>query len=112
MVINPMVRKTISKSIKNSIASYKKKLIKEGLVFDKVILFGSYAKGDANIYSDIDIAIVSKYFGKNDFKEMSKLNALTYGVDTRIEAHPISYADFLNPVSPFVVEIKKYGILV
>ncbi|OGI78108.1 hypothetical protein A3C57_01805 [Candidatus Nomurabacteria bacterium RIFCSPHIGHO2_02_FULL_33_12] len=107
-----MVRKTISKSIKNSIAKYKKRLIKEGIIFDKVILFGSYAKGNANLYSDIDIAIVSKYFGKNNFKEMSKLNALTYGVDTRIEAHPVSYNDFLNPISPFVFEIKKYGVLV
>ena len=92
--------------------SYKKRLIKEGLVFDKVILFGSYAKGNANTYSDIDIAVVSKYFGKNDFKEMSKLNALTYRINARIEAHPISYTDFLNPVSPFVVEVKKYGISV
>lgn len=107
-----MVRKTISKSIKKSIISYKKKLIKEGLIFDKIILFGSYAKGNAHPYSDIDIAIVSKYFGKNDFKEMSKLNALTYGVDTRIEAHPISSANFLNSVSPFIIEVKKYGVLV
>ena len=107
-----MVRKTISKSIKNSITNYKKKLIKEGLIFDKVILFGSHARGNAHSYSDIDIAIVSKFFGKNDFKEMSKLNALTYGVDTRIEAHPISFANFLNPVSPFIIEVKKYGILV
>ena len=107
-----MVRKTISKSIKNSITSYKKRLIKEGLIFDKVILFGSYARGNAHPYSDIDIAVVSKFFGKNDFKEMSKLNALTYGVDTRIEAHPISFANFLNPVSPFIIEVKKYGILV
>jgi len=107
-----MVRKTISKSIKNSIAKYKKKLIKEGLLFDKVILFGSHAKGSAHLYSDIDIAIVSKYFGKNDFKEMSRLNALTYGIDTRIEAHPISSASFSNPISPFVIEVKKYGILV
>ena len=107
-----MVRKTISKSIKNSIIKYKKKLIQEGFVFDKVILFGSYAKGTAHSYSDIDIAIISKYFGKNDFKEMSRLNALTYGVDTRIEAHPISRFDFSNPVSPFIFEVKKYGILV
>ena len=107
-----MVRKTISKSIKNSITSYKRKLIKEGLTFDKIILFGSYARGNAHPYSDIDIAIVSKFFGKNDFKEMSKLNALTYGIDTRIEAHPISSANFLNPVSPFIIEVKKYGILV
>jgi|SRR3989344_597974 len=107
-----MVRKTISKSIKNSIVSYKKKLIKEGLVFDKVILFGSHAKGNAYPHSDIDIAVVSKFFGKNDFKEMSRLNALTYGIDTRIEAHPISSANFLNPVSPFIIEVKKYGILV
>lgn len=107
-----MVRKTISKSIKNTVAKYKKELLKEGFLFDKVILFGSYAKGNAGEYSDIDLAIVSKYFGKDDFKEMSKLNALTYGVDTRIEAHPISSKDFLDSVSPFVIEVKKYGILV
>ena len=80
--------------------------------FEKVILFGSYAKGNAHPYSDIDIAIVSKFFGKDDFKEMSKLNALTYGVDTRIEVHPISSTNFSNSVSPFILEVKKYGILV
>lgn len=105
-----MAKKRISKKIKKSIAHYKKKLISEGLTFDKIILFGSYAKGNAHPYSDIDVAVVSRFFGKNDFREMSKLNALTYGVDTRIEAHPISSANFLNPVSPFVIEVKKYGI--
>jgi predicted nucleotidyltransferase len=36
----------------------------------KVIIFGSHAKGKANPDSDIDIAVISSQFGKNNFKEM------------------------------------------
>ena len=59
-----MVR--ISKTILELINRYIEELSKD-IVIDKVILFGSYAKGTNNKESDIDIAIFSK-----DFKELSK----------------------------------------
>ena len=33
-----------------------------GIHIDKIILFGSYARGNANEYSDIDIAVISDDF--------------------------------------------------
>ncbi len=44
-----------------------------GIHINKIILFGSYAKGTANKYSDIDIAVIS-----NDFKDMNLLRRFEF----------------------------------
>ena len=46
-----------------------------GLTFDKVLLFGSYAKGFPETYSDIDVALVSDSFtgfGPSDIRLFMK----------------------------------------
>ena len=75
-----------------------------------VYLFGSFARNDANENSDIDIAVVSKTFGKDISEDYGRLAVLAYHVYPDIEAHPIVFEDWLN-ATPFVNEVKKDGVL-
>ncbi len=61
-----------------------------------VVLFGSYAEGNENEYSDIDIAVFSANFGKNPFEEMKTLFKLRRKIDTNIEPLPFSRNDFFE----------------
>ena len=76
---------------------------------EAVILFGSYAKGLDNEDSDIDIAIISPDI-KDRYDDMAVLMGLTWGIDTRIEPHPIKFQDYELKEDYFVKEIINSGI--
>jgi len=67
-----MIDKIILKKqgILNEIEDYIKVLIKNKINPEKIILYGSYAKGKAHQYSDIDIAVISDQFGKDEIEEL------------------------------------------
>lgn len=73
----------------------------------KVILFGSYAKGDFHDESDIDIAVVLKDF-ENLPDIQLELMRLRRKFDSRIEPHPFRESDF-NLSNPLVYEILEHG---
>jgi len=73
----------------------------------KIYLFGSYAKGNYNEDSDIDIAVVFKDY--NNLMDMQlELMRLRRKIDSRIEPHPFREIDF-QLSNPIVKEILKYG---
>ena len=73
----------------------------------KIILFGSYAKGNFNDESDIDIAIVFEDY--NNLLDMQlELMRLRRKIDSRIEPHPFRIKDF-DLSNPLVTEIITYG---
>ena len=82
-----------------------------GIPVSKVILFGSYAKGMAKPDSDIDLAIVSSRFGKDNWKEMVFLRKLALHIDSHIEPLPFSPQDIDNRYSTLSEEIRKHGIV-
>jgi uncharacterized protein len=75
--------------------------------FIKVILFGSYAKGNFNTDSDIDIAFVFKDFGNISDMQL-ELMRIRRKIDSRIEPHPFRESEFVLS-NPIVNEIVKYG---
>lgn len=91
------------------IKKYRRVLVKAGIPVKQMILFGSYAKGEARPWSDVDVCVVSPSFGKNAFAEMVKLAKLTVTVDTMIEPHPFSPSDLNNPYDSLAQEIRTYG---
>jgi len=103
-----MAKNTINVEILNSIEKYIKEISKYYKI-DIIILFGSYAKGTNNEDSDIDIAVVSNDI-KDRFDDMAKLMSLTWGIDTRIEPHPIRTEEFKENETPFIDEVIKTGI--
>ncbi len=84
-------------------------LQKKHIKFDKIFLFGSYAKSKQSEHSDIDLALVYEDNNIDNFDFQVKLLSLASDIDTRIEPHPISQADFIAD-NPLAYEIIKTGI--
>ncbi|MBX7235850.1 MAG: nucleotidyltransferase domain-containing protein [Caldilineales bacterium] len=76
--------------------------------FDRAYLFGSYAKGDFDDDSDIDLGIAMSNL-ENSFLMQMELMKWSANFDSRIEPHPFSSAEFDDP-TPFVAEILNTGI--
>lgn len=81
--------------------------VKANYSYIRIILFGSYAKGNFNDDSDIDIAIVFKDYG-NLMDMQLELMRLRRKIDSRIEPHPFRESEF-EPSNPIVYEVLKYG---
>lgn len=108
-----MVKKSIlSDTPVNLIKKYKKVLENAGIPVTKMILFGSYAKGRAKPWSDIDVCVVSSVFGKDSHEELIRLMRLTSKVDDMIEPHPYHPRDLNDPYDALAHEINTYGKIV
>ena len=87
--------------------------LKKHVTVNKVILFGSWANGNTDTFSDIDLAVFSPDFGKHKLKELQLLSRLAWEVDESIEAIPYA-SEQLNNNDPtnFVYEIIKHGEII
>jgi predicted nucleotidyltransferase len=85
--------------------------VKRKYAVDKAYIFGSYAKGMATDWSDIDLAIISRDFSDDSFDDRLYLMELASRFDDRIEPMPYTPANFsIN--DPLVADICKNGVLV
>jgi len=82
-------------------------VVKLNYNYIRIILFGSYAKGNYNEDSDIDIAIVFKDYSHLVDMQL-ELMRLRRKIDSRIEPHPFRESEF-DLSNPMVNEIIKYG---
>jgi len=82
-------------------------VVNEKYKYLKIYLFGSYAKGNYNDDSDIDIAVVFKDYS-NLLDMQLELMRLRRKIDSRIEPHPFRESEFQTS-NPIVDEIVKYG---
>lgn len=97
--------------IRQIIFDYIKDLQKE-ISVDKIIIFGSYAKGTFTKDSDIDIAIFSK-----NFEDKRRIEAIDYLLEKAlkylsIDLEPIGYgySEYEKQENPFIKEIISTGI--
>ena len=81
-------------------------LVSEKIKPLKVILYGSYAKGNWKEGSDIDIAVVVDTVDGDFLETEAMLYKLRRDIDDRIE--PVLFEEE-NDVSGFLCEILKYG---
>lgn len=95
---------------KKAIDAYYHLLTTSGIQVDKVILFGSYAKGSAEKWSDLDLCIVSPQFGKDRFDEGVTLARLAYRIGDFFEPHPFHPKDLMDRYDPLAKEIRTHGI--
>ncbi len=84
-------------------------VVKDFFPVKRVILFGSYARGDQRKYSDIDVAVVVNKIDKDILSSGALLQRLTRDVDINIE--PILLEDGYDP-SGFLDHIDASGIVV
>lgn len=85
------------------------KLNRSGITVEEAYLFGSHARGSADKWSDIDIAIISSSLSNDRFDERLRLMKLASEIDSRIEPVPFRADTFIDE-DPLVWEIKKEGI--
>jgi len=84
-------------------------LNRENIRIDGAFLFGSFARGDSNEWSDIDIALISEIFTGNRIRDRDKVRTCTRRVSSKIEVIPFSIHDF-NEDNPLAKEIIRTGI--
>lgn len=99
----------INVAIMDTIKKFLDKVREEGIHIESAYLFGSYAKGKQNKWSDIDIAVVSADIKDDNLEEMIRLTKIASKIDTRIEPVPFRPDAFVDE-DPLVWEIKKEGM--
>jgi uncharacterized protein len=102
--------KKIPEKVKKAIKEYIR-VVRSDVSVERVVLYGSYAQGIARKDSDIDIAIISKEFGKNPHQEGKFLFRKLWEVDNS-GISPIGYSpkEFSTQIpSPLLSEIRKHG---
>jgi len=87
---------------------YKNRL-SQHMSFDKMILFGSYARGNQRQDSDVDVAIIVDEIDGDFFSTRPLLWRIRREVDDRIE--PV-LLETKHDESGFVTEVVKNGILI
>lgn len=99
----------INDLVNNLACKFLDKIREQGIKIDLAYLFGSYAKGTENRWSDIDIAIVSRDFTDDRFQERVRLTLMSYDIDSRIEPVPFRPENFIDE-DPLAYEIKRTGL--
>ena len=86
-------------------------LVSTKMKVNKIILYGSYARGDFRANSDIDVAVVvsKKNVSKDIIKQMGQLVRLTRGISFDIEPVLLIEED---DRSGFLESISQYGEIV
>ncbi len=80
---------------------------------ERVILFGSFARGDADQYSDLDIVVI-KETAERFLDRLERVYALihpTYALDALVYT-PQEFAEMQARENPFVEEIVQEGIVI
>ncbi len=85
-----MIDKYVDSEILSIIEKYLSVLEEKGFPIEHAYLFGSYANGTQNEWSDIDVAVISEYFQGNRFLDKEKIRGLNFAIDTRISVLPLN----------------------
>ncbi|OGQ05394.1 MAG: hypothetical protein A2W61_05840 [Deltaproteobacteria bacterium RIFCSPLOWO2_01_44_7] len=84
--------------------------LKEHIHVEKVILFGSYARGTPRPWSDIDLAVISPDFHGGTIEDHILLGRIARTITPQIEALPYLPEDFRDAEpSSFEATILKDG---
>jgi len=109
-----MVKEKYTKTeIKKIIKGLVNALSENKIVVDKIILYGSYAKGNSRQHSDIDIAVISRSFkGKRIIDIQGDLAKASSKYLAVVEPIGYSTEDYRSAkMESLIGEIKKSGII-
>lgn len=99
-----MVDETIAKSVRQ----YMQKLIEEGIPVMYGVIFGSYVRGTADQWSDIDLLVVSSRFDQGrDRDDIDLLWCVAARTDNRIEPIAVGERQFEQDDSSAIIEIAR-----
>lgn len=82
--------------------------------FERLVVYGSVARGEASARSDIDLLLV--LHGDVDVgAEIDRIREATYDIDLRhgtlASVIPMGLGDFLARVSPLLMNVRREGIV-
>lgn len=97
----------MDKKITEIAKKYKVNLESYGVPIEEMYLFGSYAMGTENKWSDIDLGIVSPMFGVDSISDRVFLMRIRDEETKLVEPHPISVKAFSDINNLLVRNIKK-----
>ena len=101
----------IPAKIHKILKAYIHKLEENQFHIQQAVLFGSFSKGLADQWSDIDIVLVSDAFEGVRFKDRKKISPITLSISRDLSPLPFRPEDFTSD-DPFVREILRTGIRV
>ena len=112
----PNLPKTIDKIIQEFVEEVKKVMGKKK---KKIILYGSYARGDYNDNSDIDIMILTDLSDKEIIEYRSKVSDIAFDIefdnDFDVMLSPlvknIDKFNYWLEALPFYMNVKKEGVI-
>ena len=96
----PKKDEQVNETIQNFLREVRKKYHVQ-----RAYLYGSFARGTAGKWSDIDLAIISPDFSDDVFKDRLNLMRIAASIDNRIEPRPFKMEQF-NRNDPLVDEIQ------
>lgn len=83
----------------------------------KIILYGSYARGDYNNSSDIDILVLTDYKPKEFYSVLKKLSEMTFDIELDNDVILVPLINNINNYNsgiddnPFYSNIQKEGVV-
>jgi len=105
-----MVESTVIAAIRRYVTA----LSSCGIHASQLVLFGSFARGDANEFSDIDLVVIAPELeGPRDLTLVEKLWQATISADNRIEPIPCGEKEWETDGSRPILEIaRREGIII
>lgn len=89
---------------------FREALLAEGYPVQRVLVFGSVARGEATEDSDLDIAVIGEPFAATRHEENMAFRRLCWGIDTRIEPFSLHPDDFEKPYFALPREVEREGV--
>lgn len=98
----------VDEAIVESVRRYLQAVTKQGIPVQYGIVFGSYAVGRADKWSDIDLLVVSSLFdGVRKRDDINLLWRIAARTDSRIEPIPVGERQYQEDDSSAIIEIAR-----
>lgn len=98
----------VDKSIIDIIQNYLQVSSESGVQISEAVLFGSYAKGNFNEESDLDLLLICSNIDKNSSEDIkNKLWSLRAKTDSRIEPIPVAESEWNAGAGGIMADIAR-----
>jgi predicted nucleotidyltransferase len=82
---------------------------------ERIVLFGSFARGTAHENSDVDVAVVLRG-AVQPMEEIDAIVAATYNINLEygilLAVYPVAAERYYDEQSPLLINIRKEGLVV
>lgn len=101
---------SLAPSIQKTVIQYADALRTRRIPFERIIVFGSHAKGTYSEKSDIDVCVVSRTFGSDYHQALVSLISASTDIDGNLDIVPYTPSDLADRYDPLAREIRRFGV--